>query len=135
MPLESARLDRTAPDRFVRLRDALGVTSFGINEMLLRPGQQGRIHRHREQEEVYLVLEGTLTIETEDGAERFGPDELVRVPAQTRRRLMNRGGDTVVLLALGGHGEHVGRDGEAFTSWEDDEPKRPQDVDLPADLR
>jgi hypothetical protein len=48
---------------------------------------------------------------------------------------MNRGGDTVVLLALGGHGEHVGRDGEAFTSWEDDEPKRPQDVDLPADLR
>ena len=38
------------------LRRALGVTSFGMNQMLLRPGQRGRIHSHAHQEEVYLVL-------------------------------------------------------------------------------
>ena len=44
------------------LRRALGVTSFGINQMVLEPRQRGRIHRHARQEEVYLVLEGTLTL-------------------------------------------------------------------------
>jgi uncharacterized cupin superfamily protein len=42
-------------ERFVSLRRALGVTSFGLNQIMLEPGQRGRIHRHREQEEVYLV--------------------------------------------------------------------------------
>ena len=37
--------------------------------MMLRPGQRGRIHRHERQEEVYLVLRGTLTLEVE-GEER-----------------------------------------------------------------
>ena len=30
--------------------------------------------------------------------------------------------EDVLLLALGGAVEHVGRDGEAFASWEDTEP-------------
>ena len=29
--------------------------------------------------------------------------------------------------------EHVGRDGEAFGSWEDTEPSAPQDLPLPPD--
>ena len=40
----------------------LGVSTFGLNQIVLGPGQRGRIHRHRRQEEVYLVLEGTLTL-------------------------------------------------------------------------
>ena len=44
--------------RFVSLRRALGVTTFGINQIILRPGQRGRIHRHTTQEEVDLVLDG-----------------------------------------------------------------------------
>ena len=35
-----------------------GVTSFGINQILLRPGQRGRIHLPPHQEEVFLVLAG-----------------------------------------------------------------------------
>ena len=134
MDLQTAKLDRCAPDRFVRLRDTLGVTSFGINEMLLRPGQRGRIHRHREQEEVYLVLQGTLTLVVEREELEVGPDELVRVPAEVRRQLVNRGSETVVLLALGGHGQHAGRDGEAFASWDDEQSAPPQDVPLPDDV-
>ena len=47
------------------LRRQLGITAFGLNQMVLRPGERGRIHRHERQEEVYLVLEGTLTLEVE----------------------------------------------------------------------
>jgi uncharacterized cupin superfamily protein len=53
-----AAIDRDNADRFQSLRRALGVRSFGINAVVLQPGERGRIHSHDEQEEVYLVLEG-----------------------------------------------------------------------------
>ena len=68
-----ATLDLEAGERFVRLRHALGVESFGLNLMLLEPGQRGRIHRHERQEEVYIVLEGTLTLELEGERARAPP--------------------------------------------------------------
>lgn len=58
----TATLAGAAPERFHRLRKPLGVTSFGINQMVLEPGQRMRIHLHEQQEEVYLVLAGRLTI-------------------------------------------------------------------------
>jgi hypothetical protein len=39
-----------------------------------------------------------------------------------------------VLLALGGDGEHVGRDGQAFTDWSDTQGATPQEIPLPDDL-
>jgi hypothetical protein len=40
-----------------------------------------------------------------------------------------------VVLALGGHGEHQGRDGRAWTSWDEEgEGRSPQDVPMPEDL-
>jgi uncharacterized cupin superfamily protein len=52
-----ARLDPDTGERFLPLRRQLGVSSFGMNQIVLQPGQRGRIHRHQRQEEVYLVLE------------------------------------------------------------------------------
>ena len=63
-----ARIDADAADRFVPLRRQLGVTSFGLNQIVLQPGQRGRIHRHGSQEEVYLVLGGTLNLLVEGEA-------------------------------------------------------------------
>jgi mannose-6-phosphate isomerase-like protein (cupin superfamily) len=129
-----ARLDYEADERFVPLRRALGVTSFGINQVLLRAGQRGRIHRHRRQEEVYLVLRGKLTLLVEREELELGEGELIRVAPQVRRQLVNRGPDTLALLALGASGEHEGRDGEAFASWDDEHGTSPQEVPLPDDL-
>jgi hypothetical protein len=39
-----------------------------------------------------------------------------------------------VVLALGGGGEHHGRDGEAFASWDDASGVAPQELALPDDL-
>jgi uncharacterized cupin superfamily protein len=129
-----ARLDPDTTERFVPLRRELGVSSFGINQLVLQPGQRGRIHRHERQEEVYLVLEGTLTLAIEGEETDLGEGELIRVAAPLRRQLVNRGPGRVVLLVLGGEGEHNGRDGEAFASWEDSTGAPPQEVPLPADL-
>src|SRR5919109_1578697 len=56
------RLNPDATERFTPLRRQLGVSSFGMNQIVLQPGQRGRIHRHLRQEEVYLVLEGSLAL-------------------------------------------------------------------------
>ena len=128
-------LDFDAGERFVRLRNDLGVESFGLNLILLEPGQRGRVHRHKRQEEVYIVLEGTLTLELEGGeTHTLGPRDAARVANDERRQLSNRGTERVALLALGGAQPHEGRDGVAFSDWEDQEGKSPQDVPLPPDL-
>lgn len=129
-----ARLDFDVADRFVPLRRQLGVTAFGLNQILLQPGQRGRIHRHAEQEEVYLVLDGTLTILIEGEPQTLERGELIRVAPPVRRQLVNRGPGTLVLLALGGAGNHGGRDGEAFAAWEDEHGMSPQEIPLPEDL-
>jgi mannose-6-phosphate isomerase-like protein (cupin superfamily) len=130
----TARLDPDTGERFLPLRRQLGVSSFGFNQIVLQPGQRGRIHRHQRQEEVYLVLEGTLTILLEGEATELGERELIRVAPQVRRQLVNRGPGRLVLLALGGANEHQGRDGEAFGDWSDEEPVPPQELAMPPDL-
>src|SRR3954451_9802094 len=128
-----AQLDPDTEERFLPLRRMLGVSSFGLNQILLRPGQRGRIHRHKTQEEVYIVLSGTLTIVYEDGVKELGQGEIARVAPDVRRYIANRHPENVLLIALGGAVEHVGRDGEAFATWEDTEPTSPQELPLPPD--
>jgi mannose-6-phosphate isomerase-like protein (cupin superfamily) len=129
-----AALDPDGGEQFLSLRRALGVSSFGMNQIVLRPRQRGRIHRHERQEEVYLVLEGTLTLVVEGEDTTLERGELVRVAPEVRRQLVNRGPDRLVLLALGGDGEHVGRDGRAFADWDDAQGAPPAEIPLPDDL-
>jgi quercetin dioxygenase-like cupin family protein len=128
------QLNPDVGERFLPLRRQLGVSSFGMNQVVLEPGQRGRIHRHEHQEEVYLVLDGTLTLLIEDEPTDLGEGELIRVAPGLRRQLVNLGPRRLVLLALGGAGEHQGRDGEAFPSWSDDSPVSPQELPMPPDL-
>lgn len=132
--ISRTRLNPDAGERFVPLRRELGVSTFGLNQMVLEPGQRGRIHRHARQEEVYLVLEGRLTLLVEREEHELGPGELVRVAPSLRRQLTNRGPGRLVLVALGGAQEHEGRDGEAFAAWEDQAGTPPQETPLPPDL-
>lgn len=132
--VSAARLDHDSPERFVALRRMLGVSSFGMNQIVLRPGERGRIHSHERQEEVFLVLKGTLTLEVEGVAQDVGVDELVRVGPEMRRRLVNLGPGVCSMIALGASGEHGGRDGLAFADWDDQSPRPPQEIPLPEDL-
>jgi mannose-6-phosphate isomerase-like protein (cupin superfamily) len=127
-------LDLAGEERFQALRRELGVSSFGLNLIRLRPRQRGRIHRHKRQEEVYIVLEGTLTLGVEGEERELGRGTVVRVAPGVRRQLANRGDEPLVLLALGGAESHEGRDGEAFEAWEESEGRPPQEVPLPPDL-
>lgn len=129
-------INTNTQDRFQSLRRELGVEGFGINAITLAPRQRGRIHDHEHQEEVFLVLDGELTLAIEGEETTVGRNGLARVPAGVRRQLINRGPGTLLMVALGAAGEHVGRDASAWESWDEDldAGRAPQEVPLPADL-
>lgn len=129
-----ARLDPDTRERFQLLRRELGVTTFGINLIVLRPGERGRIHLHERQEEVFVVIEGRLTLAVDGEEHDLERGGAVRVAPDVRRQLVNRGPETVAVLAIGGATPHDGRDGVAFVSWESAEGASPQDTPLPEDL-
>lgn len=122
-------------DTFQTLRRELGVTSFGINLLSLHPRQRLRVHRHQRQEEVYLVLEGELTLIVEGEPHVLAKGELARVGPESKRQLTNASESHLLVLALGGDGDHQGRDGIAWASWDEEGDGRPpQEVPLPDDL-
>ena len=128
------RLDYAGSDRFQRLRADLGVESFGLNLIRLEPRQRGRIHAHERQEEVYVVLSGTLTLVVEGEEHELAPGACARVAPSVRRQLVNKGRERCVLLALGGAEPHHGRDGIAFDAWDAPEGRSPQETPMPPDL-
>jgi uncharacterized cupin superfamily protein len=128
------RLDPETGERFKRLRAELGVSAFGLNQIVLQPGQRGRVHRHERQEEVYVVLEGTLDVRVEDDEHVLEQGDVMRVAPELRRQLVNRGPGRTVLLALGGADEHEGRDGVAYADWDATEGVSPQEMPMPEDL-
>jgi mannose-6-phosphate isomerase-like protein (cupin superfamily) len=129
-----AEVDRGA-ELIQGLRRELDLESFGINLMVLQPGKRLRVHTHERQDEVYLVLEGTLTLLVEGEPHELGVDQLARVGPGTRRQLTNPSPEKVVILALGAAGKHEGRDAVAWSDWDEEGPGRePRDVPLPDDL-
>ena len=89
---------------FLKARDELGVRSFGLAVVEIDPEHEHPDHAHPGgQEEVYVVLEGTGTLEIDGGAERIAldADTLVRVGPDTKRRIVAEGG-RMRLLAIGG---------------------------------
>lgn len=127
-------IDLDGDERFQTLRRELGVSAFGINLLRFRPGQRGRIHRHERQEEVYVVLEGTLSLAVEGEERELLRGSLARVAPAVRRQLTNRGDELLVVLSVGGAEPHEGRDGVAYAAWEDSEGRPPPEVPLPPDL-
>jgi quercetin dioxygenase-like cupin family protein len=129
------RIDSESADRFVRLGRDLGVVAFGMNVIILRPGQRLRIHRHARQEEAYVVLAGILTLSIEGEDRPLEQGEVARVAPDVRRQLVNRDPSRAcVVLAVGAAGEHVSRDAEAFVDWHATTGGPPQEIPLPEDF-
>jgi mannose-6-phosphate isomerase-like protein (cupin superfamily) len=96
---------------FRKVRQALGMTAFGANVIVMPAGYDGFHHYHDEQDELYFVHAGTARFEV-DGEERtLGPGGLCHVESTTPRKVSNAGDDDLVVLVVGGKGGYVGRDG------------------------
>ena len=98
---------------FRKVRQALDVTEFGVNGVVLPPGYTSRRHYHDRQQELYMVLRGEIEFELDGAKHTLGPGGLARVDAPTVRALRNTSEtDDAVYLCVGGEGGYVGRDGQ-----------------------
>jgi mannose-6-phosphate isomerase-like protein (cupin superfamily) len=97
---------------FRKVRQAMGVTAFGVNALVLSPRQEGFLHYHDEQDELYFVHSGTALFEVDGEAHELGPGGLCHVSSTTPRKVSNVGTDDLVLLVMGGKDGYVGRDGQ-----------------------
>jgi mannose-6-phosphate isomerase-like protein (cupin superfamily) len=90
-------------------RSALGLEKSGVT--LFKAGPDFKVpwgHRHRDQEEVYLVLRGSATVVFGDGeTAELGAWDAVRIPADVERSFKS-GPDGVEVLAFG-----AGEEGDA----------------------
>jgi mannose-6-phosphate isomerase-like protein (cupin superfamily) len=109
---------------FRKVRRALGVSAFGVNVIVMPPGMEGFLHYHEEQDELFFVHAGRAQFEVGDEVREVGPGGLVHVEAATHRRMSNIGQDDLVVLAVGGKGGYVERDGQLVDPERDLERRR-----------
>lgn len=84
------------------LTDALGTTDVAINHYRLEPGDRlAGLHAHADQEEIFVVLEGTVTFETLDGESVVETGEIVRFAPGEHQSGKNAAEQAAVVLALG----------------------------------
>jgi uncharacterized cupin superfamily protein len=91
---------------------ALGAEELALNHYELEPGDAFGFgyHRHPDQEELFYVLEGEATFETEDGDVTVGAGEAVRFAPGEWQLGRNEGEERVVALALGAPADASGAD-------------------------
>ena len=76
---------------FRKVRQALGVESFGVNVVVMPPRYDGFFHYHDEQDELYFVHAGTARVEVGGEERLLGPGGMVHVRSTTPRRVSNGG--------------------------------------------
>ncbi|MBX2803026.1 MAG: cupin domain-containing protein [Myxococcales bacterium] len=90
--------------RFRAVRQALGVRAWGMNVLELEPGVQGypeHDHVGDGQEEVYLVLEGSVALHAQGQILRLTRGDMVCVAPEVTRKLVTEG-ESARILAIGG---------------------------------
>ena len=98
---------------FRKMRVALDVTGFGINQVEFPPGAEGRTHSEDAsgQQEVYVVLAGSGTMRIDDESVELVPGRwLVVEPGCTRTPVAGPGGLTMIMVG--------GIPGEGFVARE-----------------
>jgi mannose-6-phosphate isomerase-like protein (cupin superfamily) len=98
---------------FRKVRRALGVTAFGVNLIVYPPGQEGFLHYHDQQDELYFVHSGRGIFEVGGETRELGPGGLCHVESTTPRKVSNPSdSEDLVMLVVGGKDGYVERDGQ-----------------------
>lgn len=101
-----------ADDAFWRPSNQMGVmntdlarqleaTSLGARMWRLEPGQASTRHRHREQDELYVVLEGTGRMRVDEELLTLPPLSSVLVEATSLRQVFNDTEEPALWLVVG----------------------------------
>lgn len=107
--MERVAIEAVAPDAVGsdsvrrRLSERLDTAAIAINHYRIAPGEAlpGGLHAHADQEEVFVVLEGSATFETLRGEVCVDSGEVVRFAPGEFQSGINASADELVVLAVG----------------------------------
>ena len=102
----------SAADSFWRPSNQMGVDNTDLAKQVdadvlsarfwrLAPGQSSTKHRHREQSELYVVIEGTGRMRIDDSPLTLEPHSVVYVEPETVRQIFNDTDRDVLWLVVG----------------------------------
>jgi mannose-6-phosphate isomerase-like protein (cupin superfamily) len=102
----------------------LGTDQVALTYRAMPPGTGSKGsygHRHKTQEEIYFVVDGTLQFKLDDEIVDVGPKTAVRVAPATVRGVWNEGPDDAQLVICSVKVEDLRADGEIVEGfWPDD---------------
>jgi mannose-6-phosphate isomerase-like protein (cupin superfamily) len=107
--VEDTYAGTTVPGEFRRLTRALACEQVAVTLIRVPPHsdfEQGTGHFHREQEEIYLVTRGTLTMRFGDDVHAVRAPSAVRVAPATPRSHRNEGDEPVEIWAVSRRTHH-----------------------------
>lgn len=93
----------SVPGEFRPLSDALHSEQVAVTLIRVPPHsdfEQGTGHYHEEQEEIYVVTRGTLTMRFGDEIEKLRAGSVARVAARTPRSHRNEGDEPVEMWVV-----------------------------------
>ncbi len=99
-------------------RNELNSPELGVSRFSFDPGERFAFaHRHREQEEAYVVIAGSGRIKLDDEIIELAPWDVLRVAPQVTRQV-EAGADGLELICIGGN-RPEGGDGERVEGFWD----------------
>jgi len=81
-------------------RVALNCEHCGVSYVRLAPGAKGVAHRHKRQEEIYVLVSGSASMKVGDDELELRPFDAVRVPPHVMRGIKG-GPDGAEVIAIG----------------------------------
>jgi len=82
-----------------RLSEKLELTQMRANVFTLAEGSMSR-HLHREQEELYVVLDGTAMVDVDEAHHKLGERDALVVPPHAWHRVSNIGFGPLTFLVV-----------------------------------
>ena len=109
---ERPNVEGEAPRHAADMTSAAGLKSSRARMWRYPPHTRGRRHADHAQEEVFVVVSGTLTILLGDPPERVDvpPTSVVAVEPMTPLQMRNEGDEELVVFADGAPPEQAGAD-------------------------
>lgn len=85
----------------------LGATALGARMWRLEPGQASTLHKHFDQEELYVLLEGEGRVRVDHEVLTLAPLDTLLVEADSVRQLFNDTGADQLWLVIGAPPEAI----------------------------
>lgn len=88
-----------SPDKMQKI-NLFETRNFFCDVYCLEPGQEQKVHAHKDEDKLYFVLDGRGTFIVDDEAQELGEDQIIFAPAGSNHGVKNTSEAQLKLLVF-----------------------------------